>query len=60
MVVSTRDWSGAMTYQQEEDFLQTVDLTGDSSPPQDILLALNILLNRPCDDDEPMLAPEPW
>jgi hypothetical protein len=42
-----------MTFQQEEAFLQSINLDDENTPNEDKLLALNILLNRP-DEELPL------
>ncbi|MBQ7740337.1 MAG: hypothetical protein IJT65_03785 [Eubacterium sp.] len=39
----------------DEARLKTIDLTDGTSPEEDVLWALNFLLNLPADDDMPLV-----
>lgn len=40
----------------DEERLQTIDLVNNTSSPDDVLWALNYLLNLPDEDDLPLFA----
>lgn len=40
----------------DEERLEKTDITGGTSEEEDVLWAINYLLNLPVDDDLPMLA----
>lgn len=40
----------------DEERLQTVDLVNGTSPPEEVLWALNYLLSLPDEDDLPLFA----
>ena len=40
----------------DEERVKTIDLTGGTSPEEDVLWALTYLLNLPDDDDLPLFA----
>ena len=40
----------------DDERLKSIDLSGENSPEEDILWALNYLLNMPTEDDLPLFA----
>lgn len=40
----------------DDERLQTIDLTGGTSPEAEVIWALNYLLNLPDEDDLPLFA----
>ena len=41
----------------DEERLEMIDITGETSPEEDVIWALNYLLNLPVEDDLPYIMP---
>ena len=41
----------------DEERLEMIDITGETSPEEDVIWALNYLLNLPFEDDLPYIMP---